>query len=72
MSYQITSTKGAGTSVFFVGGETGALYVQTPNGRMVCVDANGSRQVVGSEYHRNHGTYSQVRVGQIIKIEVGK
>lgn len=72
MSYQITNAKGFGTSLFFIGDETGALYVALPHGRMLCVDANGTRQTVGHAYRLNQGSYTQVKVGQTLKIEVGK
>lgn len=72
MTYQIVKQKTYGTSVFYRGDETGALYVRMPNGRMLCIDANGTRQKVGFEYHQHQGGYTVVPAGDRLLIDVGQ
>jgi len=72
MSYQITSRKDRGGSMFYVGVETGALYVKVGLASMLCIDGNGSAQVEGRNYSANAGRYEQVKPGQTIIIKVGE
>lgn len=71
MSYQIIKQPKVYPSLFFVGVETGALYIESL-GRMVCIDANGSGQRVGHTYSSSAGQYRVVEGGSKIIIEVGK
>jgi len=71
MSYQIIKQPKVYPSQFFVGVETGALYIESTRG-MVCIDANGSEQSVGGTYQSNAGQYRLVEGGSKIVIEVGK
>lgn len=72
MSYQVVNARELGTSMFYIGDETGALYVRMPNRNMLCVDAGGSGQKVGIEYAHNAGYYTQVKIGATITVKVGK
>lgn len=71
MSYQIIKQPKVYPSLFFVGVETGALYIESPRG-MVCIDANGTGQIVGVIYPSSAGQYRVVEGDSKIVIEVGK
>lgn len=72
MSYQIKQEPPPGKSVFWVGEETGALYVKTGFDAMVCIDAGQSNQRVGHSYSPRDGRYRMVNCGAELTIQVGK